>query len=423
MKYHDNRVTKSFLILLIFSTGWLWLYLVLICRYPLLFQKVFPFLEFRTPLFSADYSGSDFYGPMGFSASLAPYEEKYGNSPPFLMFLSWLFSIADKNGIYWELMLLCCWLVSMTFLFYSIYKTGEKNGQSASVSALCAFALMLSFPSLYCFDRGNFVFLVATLVAVAFYTHEKGHTYLSAVLIGLAASIKLYPAILGVCFLARKEWKAACVCCLTGVLTSILPLFFFQGGFLYNLRLLIEKTSSYATVGNGNIAWLIDDKNSFYQLFLIPKMLGPEPLTDIESLSSYVSGFRYVVFALSAFLVLLSMLFSSESNRLLLLTMVMIGFPIESGAYNLILVLYPLANWCLDSTNLRSVSIMILGVLLITMKSFVSINGNIFPITPQAIFNPLIELAITILLVLAERTSIKNSINGFFMHIHRQQIS
>lgn len=405
----DNLSKRSnsylYLLLLMVSDIWLTLYLLFFSRFIQVFRTAGWIKRFFSPFFMEQYIWGDFYGPIQNSATLAPYVPKYGNSPPLLALISYFFAKLQENGIGWEMVYLFLWLCFSFFIFYSIRQSAVNYNVKKSHGLMTALLTLVSFPFIYCFDRGNYVFLVAGLVAAAYLAHQKDHSYFSAVLIGIAAALKLYPAVFGVMFLAKKEWKQAVVCAFTGVVISVIPLFFFEGGFVENLKLFIQKTLSYAEAGNGKLEWLYDDKNSFYQLLLVPKMLGKHPITSVSELSDYLASFRIIVTCFFATIVLISIWLKDDATRFLLLSATLLGYPIESGVYNQVLVLFPLANWCFAHKQKGNKAVVLAGVGLITMKNFISIS-TAYKITPQAILNPVFELVIILMLLYSEKDTL-----------------
>lgn len=81
-------------------------------------------------------------------------------------------------------------------------------------------------------QRGNVVILVALLLALAWLWMDSPNRIkqeMALLFIAAAAGFKLYPALVGVVYLKRKEWKKAFRLILYGVIVIFVPFLFFGG--------------------------------------------------------------------------------------------------------------------------------------------------------------------------------------------------
>ena len=93
-------------------------------------------------------------------------------------------------------------------------------------------ALILSGPMVFLYERGNVLLwaLVFSLLFYAFYDSEDVKLrYLAYVSLAIAASIKFYPALLGLLVLKKKRYKEAIVLVILGLVFFILPFFYYDG--------------------------------------------------------------------------------------------------------------------------------------------------------------------------------------------------
>lgn len=94
--------------------------------------------------------------------------------------------------------------------------------------------LLLSYPIAFTgFQRGNSVFLVVSLIAIALAWKDdesKVKRELAMILIAVSAGLKIYPAVLGLLYLREKRWKEALRLVLYGIIIFFIPFAFF-GGF------------------------------------------------------------------------------------------------------------------------------------------------------------------------------------------------
>lgn len=116
-------------------------------------------------------------------------------------------------------------------LGYCISEYFEKKG--AKYSLFLPIALLLSYP-LFCtsLQRGNSVALTAILLSLAWLwmdSDSKIKRELALLLIAITAGLKIYPAILGLVYIKRKDWKRVCRLVFYGVTLFFIPFIFFGG--------------------------------------------------------------------------------------------------------------------------------------------------------------------------------------------------
>ncbi|MCM1156805.1 MAG: DUF2029 domain-containing protein [Roseburia sp.] len=98
-------------------------------------------------------------------------------------------------------------------------------------------------------QRGNVVILVALLLTLSWLwmdSESRIKQELALLFIAFAAGFKLYPALIGVVYLKRKEWKKALRLIIYGLIVVFVPFLFFGGykGMLGLVHTLTDFASS-----------------------------------------------------------------------------------------------------------------------------------------------------------------------------------
>lgn len=405
----SNRLggIRFFLYILLAIEFWMIIYLFFCFRYAGPLSRLG--FMFPIPFFSVEDCWMDFINPIHYAWELDPYSAYWGNSPPFMMWIAYLLSWPIKIGIPEYFVYLIYYLLGISVSLYFFFRVSNKYGLNFGESLILSVTAIISFPYIYCFDRGNYVFLAAVAIIIFICAYDEERYFLAAFFLGIAAALKLYPALLGIVFLVDKKFKQAFFCAATGIVTSITPLFLFQGGFQRNLNIFLEKSGSYTKIGNGILGWLVDDKNSFYQLLLVPRMMGKTSLQDITQVPEYVASFKLCLTVLLMFIVLSCFFLKKKHDQFLILIMMMVGYPIESGVYNLVIAVFPIVYWCSQESENRIIPC--LGGALVMMKSVFVLQFEPVYITLQAIANPLLELAIIIYIYYLRRKSLISNFN------------
>jgi len=358
--------------------------------------------------FDVDDRFMDLINPMREAQALNPYLGHNASSPPFMFFIAYVLSLfrrlAFSEGMIFFASMAIIFVIMLLILF-SLHKEKLPPAENICLSIL----FLASYPFFYTFDRGNFVLFAAFFVAAFIWAYHKERFYWAAIFLGLAAAVKLYPAVLGVVFLANKKFRQAIVCAVTGVAATAIPLSIYQGGFSKNLEIFLNASGQYADVGNGILGWLVNVRSSFYQLILIPKMIGVDPLEHIWQVPEFISLFRILLTALFILVILYCFFTERTHDQILLLTVMMIGYPIESGAYNLVLFIVPFAYWAVKEK--RCPLMMVLGVLVMTcLNGFVAFHSPVTAISLQAVLNPVFLLCVLGFLIFSKRSEMQDDV-------------
>ncbi len=375
---------------------------------PELLKIIFPEIQIQNNLFEASFFKaearfSDFYDPIRYAADRNLVNEVEANSPPFLHFCSYIIGVAIK-GIFSRDVLetdtgsmdfahsmagYAVWLTVVVIVTVLLYRSGRLLFSGEKHRCLCfLFAVVCGYPFIYMVDRGNFVFFAAVLI-VMFMVDLDGYKTRAAVWIGLAAALKLYPAILGLCFLKRKDWKNAGICAGVGIGATLLSVAFFSSGdvsFWTMLTDWIAKAQSYATVGNGVLHNYIYNNNSMQAIALSIVELVTESI-DINWLidaTQWMSMIRMIVLIVS---IAACFFMKREYDIFLICTTIMVCYPVESGTYNVILMVIPLLYWLYREEN---PFIAVVGFVCLMNKSMtIYLTSTGFGVTLHSIVEPI----------------------------------
>ena len=202
---------------------------------------------------------------------LNPYISRLSNYPPLILAIAIIFSKMgdyDKFDIHtlqytfnepdiWRSFVLLIALYVIAVIGLCVYfgvKQVKKNGTSevaAKVKTYVAYlalgaAFVISAPSLYMVDRGNYlVFSVVFYIAWAIAEEETPDSYWGPVFLALCAATKVYPVyILGV-YLFDRKFKKLIVAGITGAAVTLIPIAFFQGGYMENLIMFVRGVGGF----------------------------------------------------------------------------------------------------------------------------------------------------------------------------------
>lgn len=298
------------------------------------------------PLFSPLVRYLDFYEINNAVYGLNPYISWATNYPPFALILALPFAYAFNYGQYQELgeilatrdpallnsvlvFVAVFYICLLAVIFLGIAIKSRKKTFHDYSSAFILFALLaVSTPVLFAIDRGNYLlFTVVFLVLWAIFEEEKPDSIWGAVFLGLAAATKIYPIYMLIIYVVGRKFKKLIAAIVAGLVTTIVPIFFFQGTFIDNLRHFYHMVldfgggdSGYRPYYNVGITGLV------CYLF---RMNGVDPSIAVVKITWFVAGVGLTV--LVGFLLFFE---RSAWKQVLLATSLMIFLSPNSMLYN-----------------------------------------------------------------------------------------
>jgi len=117
------------------------------------------------------------------------------------------------------------------------YANIKSHGKMKTQAAIISFAMIISYPVMFCLERGNI--LILSVIFAMFFIFFKDSEYpvikeLSYIALALSAGIKLYPAIFGLSLIIEKKYKDAGRLMLYGIIVVVFPIVFFLDEFRVN---------------------------------------------------------------------------------------------------------------------------------------------------------------------------------------------
>ena len=262
---------------------------------------------------------------------------------------------------YWTAFVLffttCVTLLVLTFR-WGLAKLTKKN----QLSIISLF--LISGPMVSMIDRAN-VSLILTLICLfAVLNLHRGNLYVSAIAFGLSAAMKGYPLLFLLIFVRRREWKQLALGVSTFVMSTLLPMVFYERGFFVNLRELINQFQGASTPVHAiNIRAYNHSLLSFLD-------------TCRTSLpNAFANLFEFLINNYSLFGVFIAVLFlshatskhASDFESLLLITVSMVAIPQTVGYYVLLLYFVPLVFCWSEELQLNLCLKLIMAALAVVM--------------------------------------------------------
>ena len=210
----------------------------------------------------------------------------------------------------------------------------------------------LSYPLLFLIDRANFESFVYLSLCIFIVFYKNGKTVLSTIPLAFAISMKLFPAVFIILFIADKKYKEFFYTLGLIFIFSFLALLILHGSLLENLAALFGNQQKYTQ----NYALGFDGFDYGITLFGVLK-----GVLVMFNLSRFIQSV-FLLYTLSAFLCFLLfslyIIFIEKEfwKRVALLVIAMCIFPHVSGGYKLIHLMIPIYLFLNKSLENRTLS-------------------------------------------------------------------
>ena len=171
-----------------------------------------------------------------------PFADPLFIDPTFLEFPFKELSLALRNSQ----MGLMSYLVITILTFYAVRRIVSKLSEGKNINAEALFLLLaLSYPLLFAVERGNNVIIAVVfcfIFLMGYKSENKIIRYASYAALGVAAGIKIYPALFGLLILRDRKYREMLECVLVVAVIFFLPFLFTDG----NPIMMIENILDYA---------------------------------------------------------------------------------------------------------------------------------------------------------------------------------
>ncbi len=218
----------------------------------------------------------------------------------------------------------------------------EKGIKNIWLFDIC---IIFSYPCMMVIQRGNLLLLMLNFILFYFVSQSSKSKIVREVgLISLAIGIdmKLYPVILSVYLLSKKEYSKFVRLALYCIFFWLFPYAIWGGldGIVTNIRYMFEASEGHATVNPGGS---IEASALVYFVEILSGQSNEftTALKEILPLFFLVSG------------ILATFFLKKDWKKVLLLVCTMILFPPSSVSYNLILFFIPLVMFLIDENKTK----------------------------------------------------------------------
>lgn len=215
-----------------------------------------------TFLFNSIDQYMDFFNVNFMVHERRPYVDYYSSYPPFALLLAWPFSLMADYARYQYPPLeivgttagrvsFCVFIGIFTCAMgWMIYRFLKRSGmiRHTLVRTIVSVCLIITAPYVFMVDRGNYLLVTIVCCLVFAYYYNINET-ISAIFLGIAIALKIYPLFLFLLLFIDRKWKSMGIATAVAGALSIVGLLFLDGGVWQNVR---EFGSALLSFGGGN---------------------------------------------------------------------------------------------------------------------------------------------------------------------------
>lgn len=230
---------------------------------------------------------------------------------------------------------------------------------------LIAQMFIVSAPSLFMIDRGNY--LVVTVVLMLFwaiYEEMKPNSLSGSVFAALTAATKVYPVYLLGMYFVEKKWKKLLTAICVGAVVTVVPVLFFYGNFFTNIIEFLKAVVGFGGTGGYSVYYTVGVTGYVGVIYIL---FGAVPHGGVIKLVWLLIGCLFT--AVGFFLL------SKEEKiwkKLLVITSLMVFLSPNSFLYNSCYLFAPILIMLMNNDKLNKIDIpyFIMTALLMVPKSY-----------------------------------------------------
>jgi hypothetical protein len=333
--------------------------------------------------------------------NLNPYFELnglYSQYFPLSFLVSYPFSlIPTKQASYilFSLLFIICFIL---FNYINI-KAANKEGSLVDVVKNLFIFSFLSYPFLFCLDRGNLEWVVFVLLAAFVYFFSQKNYKISSIFLAIAIALKIYPVLFITMFVAKKRYKDLRLILLIVSILVIIPFLMLKGGIFHNILGLLINLGTYKKFFIVDTVGLSYGTTIFGAIKIIMLKIGP--YITYSQLFTFAN--LYSIYSFISTLILLGYVLFLEKTywkQITILFITTLALPHVSADYRLMLLFIPM--WLFIRSNTKSkydtLYCILFGLLLIP-KNYIYLAPiqNIYA-SISIVLNPLLMTIMVILI-------------------------
>lgn len=253
--------------------------------------------------------------------------------------------------IYILFALIC--IMSMVRLIES-YANLKSVGKMKLQAAVISFAMIISYPVMFCLERGN-ILILSVIFAMFFFffkdSENKVIRELSYISLALSAAIKIYPAIFGLSLIFEKKYKEAARLVVYGIVIVAGPIVFFLDEFRADPASVSYSVSSLLQISN-SIPADAEQMSVFEKLIQNLLNFAVNKKSSLNFSSVSVQNFVFmakgdptvakIVCAVTELIAFAALFFAKkEWQKAFLLVYLMLNIPSASNSYALSFLIIP----------------------------------------------------------------------------------
>jgi hypothetical protein len=208
--------------------------------------------------------------------------------------------------------------------------------------ALATTICLCSYPVYFCIDRGNFALIVCALINFALDAHLRDKPWSAAILIGLAAALRITPLVFAAIYLNRRDFRYLLAAVVTAILSLAASVPFvtllLHGYTLQHWLSGFSAHSGMYTTATFGLSW----SSSLYNFVRLCRFLVGIP-EGAEVESAMLAESAYTLFSLMLLFVIVWRIRTADAvTAFALLAWAFVALPHVTGDYYLALLIAPL---------------------------------------------------------------------------------
>lgn len=289
------------------------------------------YYPYNTFLFTPSDRFRDFYNIFTATVGLNPYSSPVSVYFPFTFVVIYPFTFFIMKQLAFAVFLFIFMKYTISYIYRNMPSSDKlNNGLNTFIFTF------ISYPFLFSLERGNVECLLFIFLSLFIYFYQKEEDLKSVIFLALAISMKLYPGVFCVLFVADKKYKNIFI---TAIMVSMITLFsaaVLEGGVVNSFIGLKRNLELF------NQAYILSNHGLQHNssLYGVVKIMQLEISPGLQPLITYYSIIALVVFGFVAIYII----YKEDVfwKRVALLTISTLLLPQVSFDYKLIHLFIPL---------------------------------------------------------------------------------